>query len=158
VNRRTFLKFLGIGSATAVVAPSVALAAIDTPVTPAPITYEMLQAAMAQVTVQPNLAQGRYMYVQLAKTSMPIKAGDFLYHKRIHYKYHGRRESRVIAYKTKKLRAEPLAIAISVIPPGYFGWVLIASQAGDFAAKEFNPETGCYPLNHFSTNCFEGQA
>lgn len=155
MNRRSFLKFLGVGSAV-IVAPSVALAAMEAPVAPA-VTCQTLQAAMAKVTVQPNLAQRKYMYVQLAKTSMPIKVGDFIYHKRIHYKYKGRRESRVIAYKTKKLRAEPLAIAISAIPHGWFGWVQIVSMNGDFAAKEFNTETGCYPLNHFSTNCFDGQ-
>jgi hypothetical protein len=58
VNRRSFLKFLGIGTATAAVAPKM-LAAQPPEVYPEanyPITLEMLQKAYAK-TLQPTMHQ-----------------------------------------------------------------------------------------------------
>ena len=98
MNRRGFLKFLGIGAATAAVAPAI-LAEKTSEVYPesngGQITLKMLQDAYGQTLL--NFPKAQYMYIYLASTSLPVSAGDITYYKSD--KRHG-----VLAYKAKKWR------------------------------------------------------
>jgi hypothetical protein len=119
MNRRSFLKFLGIGAATAAVAPKM-LADTTPEVYPEanyPITLDMLQKAYAKTI--PQMTRGRYIYVRLAPTSLPVSAGDILYYK--HDKRWG-----VLAFRRSKLifrDGEKVGYGIGNLTPGFYGFI-----------------------------------
>jgi hypothetical protein len=125
MNRRSFLKFLGIGAATAAVAPKVLVYTTPEvyPEANYPITLEMVQKAYSgTLTSYPRA--GRYMYVRLAPTSLPVSAGDVVYYK--NDKLRG-----VLGYKAKKWRDGVLwGYGIGNFAPGNYGFIQIAA-AGD---------------------------
>ena len=124
MNRRSFLKFLGISAATAAVAPKI-LAEPTPEVYPesnaGQITLKMLQDAYAQTK---QMSAGTYRYVYLAHTSLPVSAGDIVY-----YKDNG--GYGMLAYKRKKFTlSQPFGYGIGTLTPGYYGFIQIAA-AGD---------------------------
>ena len=124
MNRRGFLKFLGIGAATAAVAPAI-LAEKTPEVYPesngGQITFKMLQDAYAQ-TVQPTkilMPGGRYTYVYLAPTSLPVNTGDIVYFK-------ADKRYACLAYKAKKWRdGVNWGYGIGNLTPGHYGFIQI---------------------------------
>lgn len=135
MNRRGFLKFLGIGAATAAVAPTIW--AEKTPeVYPesdaGPITLKMLQDAYGRASFD-TMPAARYIYVRLAPTTLPVSAGDIVYYK--NDKRHG-----VLAYKRKKLTlSEPFGYGIGTLTPGYCGFIQLAMSGTPVNMKPFYP-------------------
>ena len=128
MNRRSFLKILGIGAAVAAVAPAI-LAAKMPEVYPesngGQITLKMLQDAYGQTLLKFPKAQ--YMYVRLASTSLPVSAGDIVYYK--NDKRHG-----VLAYKAKKWRdGVNWGYGIGNLTPGHCGFIQIAAAGDTFS-------------------------
>ena len=133
MNRRGFLKFLGIGAATAAIAPKI-LAEKTPEVYPesnaGQITLKMLQDAYAKTVIPPHygIPSGRYMQVKLASTSLPVCAGDILYYKSD--QRHG-----VLAYKAKKWRdGVNWGYGIGNLTPGHYGFIQIAAVGDTFNA------------------------
>jgi hypothetical protein len=123
MNRRSFFKFLGIGAATAVVAPKM-LAEKTHEVYPesngGQITLKMLQDAYGQTLL--NFQKAQYMYVRLAPTSLPVSAGDIVYYKTD-------KRWGPLAYKRKKLTlSQPMGYGIGTLTPGYYGFIQISAR------------------------------
>ena len=123
MNRRSFFKFLGIGAATAVVAPKM-LAEKTHEVYPesngGQITLKMLQGAYGQTLL--NFPKAQYMYVRLAPTSLPVSAGDIVYYKTD-------KRWGTLAYKRKKLTlSQPMGYGIGTLTPGYYGFIQISAR------------------------------
>ena len=124
MDRRTFFKFLGVGQATAVVAPEV-LAEKTPEVYPesngGQITLKMLQDAYGK-TLLLNFPEAQYMYVRLAPTSLPVSVGDIVFYK--NDKRHG-----VLAYKARKWREGVLwGYGIGTLTPGYYGFIQVSKR------------------------------
>jgi hypothetical protein len=125
MKRRDFFKFLGIGAATAVVAPKVLMA--PTPevypeTSGGQITFEMLHKAYVQA-IQPKMAEGSYIRVHLAPTSKPARTGEFVYYKPA---------KEYLAYTCKKPKFDKLTghtdlygMAICNITPGNYAWLYL---------------------------------
>ncbi len=133
MNRRGFLKFLGIGAATAAIAPKI-LAEKTPEVYPesnaGQITLKMLQDVYAQTIRPTQVSAGAYKCVYLAPTSLPVSAGDVVYYK--DDKKHG-----CLAYKRKKLTlSQPLGYGIGTLTPGYYGWIRV-SLSGNHAIADW---------------------
>ena len=123
MNRRSFFKFLGIGAATAAVAPKM-LAEKTHEVYPesngGQITLKMLQDAYEQTLL--NFQKAQYMYVRLAPTSLPVSAGDIVYYKTD-------KRWGTLAYKRKKLTlSQPMGYGIGTLTPGYYGFIQISAR------------------------------
>ena len=124
MNRRSFFKWLGIGAATAAVAPKM-LAEKTPDVYPesngGQITLKMLQDAYGQTLL--NFPKAQYMCVLLAPSSLPVSAGDIVYYKE------DRRWGK-LAYKRKKLTlSQPMGYGIGTLTPGNYGFIQIAGSA-----------------------------
>ncbi len=120
------MKCLGIGTATAAVAPKV-LSSKTPEVYPEanyPITLEMIQKSYSETYTSLPQA-GRYMYVRLAPTSLPVSVGDIVYYKSDKHSHD------VLGYKSKKWRDGVLwGYGIGNLKPGHYGFIQIAA-AGD---------------------------
>ena len=134
MNRRSFLKWLGIGTATAAFVPQ--LLAKEPEVYPeanCPITLEMLQTAYGQTLFQPSQVTlpARYMYVYVEKNTVPFRVGDL-----VRYKVNKRGET--IAYRAPRSGKwnmnEYYGIAINNVSPGNYTFIQIsgASPAGGY--------------------------
>lgn len=119
IDRRSFLKWLGIGIATAAVAPQLLTSKPEVyPEANYPITLEMLQTAYAQTV---SIPAGRYMMVHLAPTSLPVTAGDIVYYK-------DDKKNGMLAYVAKKHRWNvPHGFGIGNITPGNYGFIQIGT-------------------------------
>ncbi len=125
MNRRRFLKWLGIGAATVAAAPK--LLAEHTPEYypehDSPITLEKLQYAFAAASEPRGVPQGRYIYVRVAPSTMPFRVGDF-----VRYKVNKRGET--IAYRAPKSvmkKGEGFGMAINNALPGNDTFIMISN-------------------------------
>ena len=135
MNRRSFFKFLGIGAATAVVAPKM-LAEKTHEVYPesngGQITLKMLQDAYGQTLL--NFPKAQYMYVRLAPTSLPVSAGDIVYYKQD-------KRWGTLAYRRKKLTlSQPMGYGIGTLTPGYYGFIQISARNCSYTIQDWEWE------------------
>ena len=152
MNRRAFFKFLGIGAATAVVAPKV-LADPVPEVYPesnaGQITLKMLQDAHAQAVIPPHYGNysGAYMQVKLAPTSLPVYAGDIVFYK-------SDKRWGTLAYKRKKFTLwkgeETYGYGIGNLTPGNYGFIQIPNSLS-YSVSDWNWERTRKRENSMST-------
>jgi tRNA A37 threonylcarbamoyladenosine synthetase subunit TsaC/SUA5/YrdC len=134
MNRRSFFKFLGIGAATAAVAPKLLM-----PQTPKIdplfnlIDAETLEQVHAHTFQSPQLQKGSYKYVLVAPTTVAFRTGDM-----VRYKVNKRGET--IAYRVPKSpkwnKDEYYGIAINNAMPGYYTFILVSNMGSYDDAME----------------------
>ena|ERR1700677_1851823 len=127
MNRRSFFKWIGVGTVTAAVAPK--LLAEHTPEfypeSNYPITLDMLQKSYADTL--PHMRAGYYMMIRLASTSLPVSAGDIVYFK-------NDKRGGTLAYKRKKLtfrNGERYGYGIGSLTPGNYGFIQIPAMQSE---------------------------
>ena len=116
MNRRSFFKFLGIGAATAVVAPQLLAKEPESP----QVSYTVDEFKWEPLHQWP---QNQYMYVRAEPKTVPFRIGDL-----VRYKINKRGQT--IAYKVPKSgkwnKSEYYGIAISNMNPGNYGFIQIS--------------------------------
>lgn len=123
MNRRTFLKFLGIGTATVATAPQLLAEkpkytmGVDTA---SGADYTAVKAIKSGV-IESFPRAGTYKYVYLHPTSLPVQMGDVVYYK--DDRRHG-----CLAFRRKKLiwrDGESPGCGIGTLTPGMYGFIQI---------------------------------
>ena len=122
MKRRDFIKWLGIGTATAVAAPQVLAEEVKKKETPfAPGEAMFFLDGDKWKTPNTVINPGRYMMVHLAPTSLPVTAGDIVYYK-------DDKKGGMLAYVAKKHRWNvPHGFGISNITPGNYGFIQVGT-------------------------------
>lgn len=121
MDRRSFLKFLGIGAATAAVAPEVLAHSpkytmgVDVSAG-ADKTVTVVKSGILE-HVGPT---GRFMFVQVAPNTMPFRVGDLV-------RYKVNKKGEMIAYRTNdwKNTRDGFGVAICNAPPGNYVFIKI---------------------------------
>lgn len=130
MNRRSFLKFLGIGTATAAVAPAI-LAEKTPEVYPesnsGQLTLKMLQDAYGQTLL--NFRKGVYVNVRNPFDAKLIKTGQVVYWKEEPENAHQKvAQSAYLPDGTPIYTLNPFGIAAHNIPPGNYGWIMLSNR------------------------------
>ncbi len=125
INRRGFMKLLGMGAAAAVVAPQVLaqeskhFMGADT-ATGSDITTHIgvVDGTVKEVRFFPS--KGRYAYVKVAPGTKPFAPGDIV-------RFKVNKKGETIAYRTKSFHGDDaFGVAISHVQPGYYAFIKIA--------------------------------
>lgn len=125
MNRRSFFKFLGIGAATAVVAPKLLNNMVPEyyPESNSPIALEKIQKVYNE---QKFTSGGSYKYVRVAPTTVPFRTGDLV-------RYKIEKRGGTIAYRVPKspkwTKEEYYGIAINNALPGNYTFIQVNSDA-----------------------------
>ena len=122
INRRGFMKLLGMGAAAAVVAPQVL--AQTKSAEEAPHFFSALEIVTGRKNADFPLTyfpgSGRFMYVKVAPRTMPFAPGDIV-------RFKANKKGETIAYRTKSFHGDDaFGVAISHVQPGYYAFIKIA--------------------------------